>query len=325
MLRIDGISVRYAGTAVDVVEDVSLSIDEGAAMGLVGESGSGKSTLARAVVGLTSVATGTITVDGTDVTNARRAALAHLREKVQMVFQDPYASLHPRMTVGDALREAVRVRRKLSGGESDAEVSRLLDLVGLESRFSDRYPFELSGGQRQRVAIARALAPRPRVLLLDEPTASLDVSVQATVLNLLRDLRSELGLTFLAISHDLAVIRYLCDTVAVMQLGSIRETGPTAAVLAEPWHHYTAALLDAVPRLGGGGGSRTVLQGEPSDAAHRPPGCSFHPRCPAGPGRVEGHERCATEVPQLSGDARAVACHFPLHSAESAEISAHPH
>ncbi len=320
MLRIENLSVRYPATSVDVVEDVSVSIGEGAAMGLVGESGSGKSTLARAVVGLTPVRAGTVTVDGVDVTNARRGALAHLRARVQMVFQDPYASLHPKMTVSDALGEAVRVRRRLTGSELEREIARLLDLVGLQSRFTDRYPFELSGGQRQRVAIARALAPQPRVLLLDEPTASLDVSVQATVLNLLRDLRSELGLTYLAISHDLAVIRYLCDTVAVMQLGSIRETGPTAAVLAEPWHHYTAALLDAVPRLGGSKGRRMVLSGEPADAAHRPPGCSFHPRCPAGPGRVEGHERCATDVPELTSsadDERAVACHFPLREASA--------
>ena len=321
MLRIDGVSVRYPGGKVDVVEDVTLSIDEGAALGLVGESGSGKSTLARAVVGLASVRAGTVTVGGTDVTNAKRTALGHLRANVQMVFQDPYASLHPKMTVSDALGEAVRVRRKLSGDDLETEVARLLELVGLQTRFSDRYPFELSGGQRQRVAIARALAPQPRVLLLDEPTASLDVSVQATVLNLLRELRAELGLTYLAISHDLAVIRYLCDTVAVMQLGSIRETGPTPAVLAQPWHHYTAALLDAVPRLGGSEGRRVVLSGEPSDAAHRPSGCSFHPRCPAGPDRVEGHERCATDVPRLIGDEhageeRAVACHFPLSTSQ---------
>lgn len=312
MLAVDGLCVRYRGTSFDVVEDVTLDIDRGMSLGLVGESGSGKSTVAKAIVGLTAVRSGKVTVDGVDVTNARGKNLAHLRATVQMVFQDPNASLHPRMTVGDAIGEAVRVRRRMSGTELSAEVSRLLELVGMQTRFLDRYPFELSGGQRQRVAIARALAPEPRLVILDEPTASLDVSVQATVLNLLRDLQAELGLTYLAISHDLAVIRYLCEHIAVMQLGTIKEYGPTDVVLTAPRHHYTAALLDAVPRLGVRTRTRTVLHGEPSDASVRPSGCSFHPRCPVGPGVVKGHERCATEVPHLMGEPHAVACHFPI-------------
>lgn len=312
MLRLDEVCVRYPGGKADVVERVSLHVPEGAALGLVGESGSGKSTLARAVVGLTRVTSGSIHVAGTDVTNPKRDALAHLRATAQMVFQDPNASLHPRMTVGDAVAEAVTVRRKQSGPELTAEVVRLLDLVGLPSRFVDRFPFEMSGGQLQRVAIARALAAKPRLLLLDEPTASLDVSVQATVLNLLRELRAELGLTYLAISHDLAVIHYLCGEIAVMQLGSIKETGPASAVLKSPLHHYTAALVDAVPRLSGRKTDRIVLHGDPSDASARPSGCSFHPRCPAGPMMVEGHEICALEVPELVGDPHAVACHFPI-------------
>ena len=312
MLRLDDVSIRYSGSHVDVVDRVSIDIAEGAALGLVGESGSGKSTVARAIVGLTSVRNGSVTVAGSDVTNAKGAALAHVRATVQMVFQDPNASLHPRMTVGDAVAEAVTVRRRLSGAGLESEVARLLDLVGLPARFVDRFPFELSGGQRQRVAIARALAPQPKLLLLDEPTASLDVSVQATVLNLLRELQRELGLTYLAISHDLAVIRYLCDRVAVMELGSIKEAGPATEMFAAPRHHYTAALLDAVPRLAGRRTERIVLRGDPSDASERPPGCSFHLRCPAGPGAVDGHERCAVEVPALAGDPHAVACHFPL-------------
>jgi len=313
MLHLDDISIRYPGSLADVVERVTLDIPEGAALGLVGESGSGKSTVARAIVGLTPVRGGSVTVAGTDVTNARGAALAHVRANVQMVFQDPNASLHPRMTIGDAVAEAVLVRRqKLSGSYLDAEVGRLLDLVGLPARFLDRFPFELSGGQRQRVAIARALAPQPKLLLLDEPTASLDVSIQATVLNLLRDLQRELGLTYLAISHDLAVMRYLCDRIAVMELGSIKESGPATEMFAAPRHHYTAALLDAVPRLSGRTTERIVLRGDPSDASERPPGCRFHLRCPAGPGAVEGHERCAVDVPALDGSPHAVACHFPL-------------
>lgn len=312
MLRLEDVSIRYSGSRCDVVEHVTLEVPEGAALGLVGESGSGKSTLARAIVGLTRVRSGHVHVAGKDVTNARGASLAHVRANVQMVFQDPNASLHPRMSIGDAVAEAVTVRRKMRGKHLDEEVGRLLDLVGLPTRFLDRFPFELSGGQRQRVAVARALAPQPRLLLLDEPTASLDVSIQATVLNLLRDLRRELGLTYLAISHDLAVIHYLCDNIAVMQLGSIKETGPTAMVLASPLHHYTAALLDAVPRLGGRTSERIVLRGDPSDASDRPPGCSFHLRCPVGPGMVEGHERCAVDVPALEGSPHAVACHFPI-------------
>lgn len=320
MLRLDDVSIRYGASRADVVEHVTLAVAEGGSLGLVGESGSGKSTLARAIVGLTRVKSGHVHVAGTEVTNARGAALAHIRANVQMVFQDPNASLHPRMSVGDAIAEAVAVRRKLRSRLLDDEVGRLLDLVGLPSRFVDRFPFELSGGQRQRVAVARALAPQPRLLLLDEPTASLDVSVQATVLNLLRDLRRELRLTYLAISHDLAVIHYLCDSIAVMQLGSIKETGPTGTVLGSPLHHYTAALLDAVPRLEGRSGARIVLQGDPSDASERPPGCSFHLRCPAGPGIVAGHERCAVDVPQLTGAPHAVACHFPVGAAPAPVI-----
>lgn len=312
MLRLDEVSVRYPGSRTDVVERVSLHVAEGAALGLVGESGSGKSTLARAIVGLTRVSGGTVQVAGTDVTNAKGAPLSHLRATTQMVFQDPNASLHPRMTIGEAVAEAVTVRAGLRGPSLSTEVARLLELVGLPARFLDRYPFEMSGGQLQRVAIARALAARPRLLLLDEPTASLDVSVQATVLNLLRELRAELGLTYLAISHDLAVIHYLCGEIAVMQLGSIKETGPAAQVLNAPLHHYTAALVDAVPRLEGRKADRIVLHGDPSDASERPSGCSFHPRCPAGPGVVPGHERCALEVPELRGDPHAVACHFPI-------------
>lgn len=314
MLGVSGLCVRYPGRDFDVVENVDLRIPRGSALGLVGESGSGKSTVARAIVGLVRARSGTIEVAGRDVTNAKGPALRHLRSSAQMVFQDPNASLHPRMTIHEAIGEAVRVRRRVGGRELDREIRRLLELVGLQDRFLDRYPFELSGGQRQRVAIARALAPRPELIVLDEPTASLDVSVQATVLNLLRDLQDELGLTYLAISHDLAVIRYLCERIAVMQLGSIKEAGPTAEVLGSPRHHYTAALLDAVPRLGGRRGGRTVLHGEPSDASNRPPGCSFHPRCPVGPHAVPGHGICAVEVPELSGEPHAVACHFPLGS-----------
>lgn len=312
MLHLEQLCVRYPRGVADVVQRVDLDIAEGGSLGLVGESGSGKSTVARAIVGLVASSSGRIMLAGNDVSNARGAALTQVRSTVQMVFQDPNSSLHPRMSIDDALSEAVLVRRKFSARDLETETVRLLDLVGLSARFLDRYPFELSGGQRQRVAIARALAVEPRVILLDEPTASLDVSVQATVLNLLRDLRTELGLTYLAISHDLAVMRYLCDRIAVMELGAIKEIGPASDMFANPRHHYTAALIDAVPRLGGRTGTRIVLRGDPSDAADRPSGCSFHLRCPAGPDVIADHARCRSDVPQLDDAPHSVACHFPV-------------
>ncbi|MFG3102241.1 ABC transporter ATP-binding protein [Streptomyces sp. NPDC048182] len=225
-MNISDVTVRYGSfTAVD---GVGLEVAEGGATGLVGESGSGKSTLARAVAGLVPYR-GAITGVG----------------RVQMVFQDPYASLDPRMTVGDSVAEGVRVPRAGRAGE----VARLLDLVSLPAGHAAKYPRELSGGQRQRVAVARALAARPDLLIADEITSALDVSVQGAVLNLVRELRAELGLTLLFISHDLAVVRYVCDTVAVLRHGRLVESGPVQDVIDAPRHVYTKALLDAVPRL----------------------------------------------------------------------------
>ncbi|MYU06006.1 ATP-binding cassette domain-containing protein [Streptomyces sp. SID8366] len=227
-MNISNVTVRFGSfTAVD---DVSLTVAVGHVTGLVGESGSGKSTLARAVAGLTPYE-GTIS--------------GVARGRVQMVFQDPYSSLNPRMSVGDAIAEGVRVPRK----ERSAEIVRLLELVSLPASYAPKYPRELSGGQRQRVAVARALAARPEVLIADEITSALDVSVQGAVLNLMRDLRTELGLTMLFISHNLAVVRYVCDAVAVMRHGRLLESGPVDEVIGTPRHPYTRALLDAVPRL----------------------------------------------------------------------------
>lgn len=230
-MNIAHLTVRFGSfTAVD---DVSLTVARGEVTGLVGESGSGKSTLARAVAGLTPYQ-GTIS--------------AVARGHVQMVFQDPHASLNPRMRVGDAIAEGLRVPRP----QRPAEIARLLDLVALPASYAAKYPRELSGGQRQRVAIARALAARPEVLIADEITSALDVSVQGAVLNLIRDLRAELGLTMLFISHNLAVVRYVCDAVAVMRHGRLVEAGPVDEVITTPRHAYTRALLDAVPRLARG-------------------------------------------------------------------------
>ncbi|MEV0581392.1 ATP-binding cassette domain-containing protein [Nonomuraea sp. NPDC050310] len=229
-LVVEGLSVRYGSFLA--VDDVSFSVPPGGVLGLVGESGSGKSTVARAVVGLVEPSAGTITGA------ARR----------QLVFQDPYASLNPRMTVGAALAEAAMLAGVPRAGRP-AEIARLLDLVALEPATAARHPRELSGGQRQRVAIARALALDPGVLIADEITSALDVSVQGAVLNLVRDLRTELGLSMLFISHNLAVVRYVCDEVAVMRRGAIVERGPVAQVLAAPAHDYTRELVEAVPTL----------------------------------------------------------------------------
>ena len=313
MLAVEHLTARYPGTEVDVVSDVSFGVPVGGTLGLVGESGSGKSTLARAVVGLLELrGPSRVEVDGMDVTPGGPAERKHLRRRVQMVFQDPAASLHPRMRVGAAIAEAAGVAPGRSRADAAQQVPRLLDLVGLSKGLGERYPFELSGGQRQRVAIARALAAEPRILLLDEVTASLDVSVQATVLNLLKDLQTELGLTYLAISHDLAVMRYLCDEIAVMESGTIKERAAGDVLFESPRHPYTAALMDAVPRLDRTEERSFLLVGEPRDAAHRARGCSFHPRCPVGPEVREGRSRCVDEVPELLGDSHPVACHFPL-------------
>lgn len=228
MLNVNELTVRFG--SFTAVRGVSLQVPKRSVCGLVGESGSGKSTLARAVAGLTPHQG---TVSGVE------------RGRVQMVFQDPYSSLNPRMCIGDAIAEGTRVPR----AQRPAEVTRLLDLVSLPAGYASKYPRELSGGQRQRVAIARALAARPEVLIADEITSALDVSVQGAVLNLIRDLRIELGLTMLFISHNLAVVRYVCDTVAVMRHGEMVEFGPVENVIATPRHEYTRTLLDAIPRL----------------------------------------------------------------------------
>lgn len=254
MLEIRGMVVQYGGRPpFRAVDDVNLSVPAGTTVGLVGESGSGKSTLARSVVCLTRVTGGQVLLAGQDVTNARGATLSTLRRQVQMVFQDPFASLNPRMEIGAVVREAVSVRmgEASSSAACRAAGAELLDLVGVPRSAAERYPHQLSGGQLQRVAIARALALQPEVLLLDEITASLDVSVQARILNLLRGLQRELDLSILYISHDLSVVRYLTDSLYVMRHGVIVESGSSDEMFAAPQHPYTKSLLSAVPRLGG--------------------------------------------------------------------------
>jgi len=288
------------------VDGVDLQVMPGEALGLVGESGSGKSTLARAIVGLQPLSRGSIRFEGTTLPASRSRPQ---RRRIQMVFQDPYSSLNPRMTVHQVLRELLRVHHVVPKDRVDERCRELLDLVGLRHDSLDSYPRQFSGGQRQRVAIARALALQPDVLVADEPVSALDVSVQATILNLLRDLQRELGLTLLFIAHNLAVVRHLCDRVAVMYLGRIVEVARTEELFANPRHPYTQGLLQAIPRLQPGRASEAVaVEGDPPSPMNLPTGCRFHPRCPL------SQPICHTDDPGLTaGPATSehiAACHF---------------
>ncbi|MEU6674577.1 oligopeptide/dipeptide ABC transporter ATP-binding protein [Streptomyces sp. NPDC046925] len=316
-LVFDGVSVRYGSRrhALTAVDGAHLTVPSGQVVGLVGESGSGKSTLARAAVGLAPLAAGRILLDGNDVRGLRGR-----HRPLQMVFQDPYSSLDPRMSIGDSVAEALPRERGRGGAARRAEVARLLEQVNLGPDRMPMLPGQLSGGQRQRVALARALAGQPRVVIADEITSALDVSVQGTVLNLVRDVQRQMNLTMLFISHDLAVVRYLSDHIAVMYLGRIVEAGPTEEVLADPRHPYTRDLLAAVPRrnpppgLGAepAAGADVLMAGEPADPHHPPPGCHYHPRCPAGPRVHAGRDVCSTRDPAADAAARPhrAACHF---------------
>ncbi len=316
-LRFEDVTVRY-GTgrrAMKAVDGVSLTVPSGQVVGLVGESGSGKSTLARAAVGLAPVAAGRVLLDGKE---ANHRTPGRAGRPVQMVFQDPYASLDPRMRVGDSVAEAIPRAAADGTGGRRAEVTRLFGLVGLDAGHVFARPAELSGGQRQRVALARALAGRPEVVIADEITSSLDVSVQGTVLNLVRDLQRQMRLGMLFISHNLAVVRYVSDVIAVMYLGRIVECGPAHEVLADPRHPYTRELLAAAPRRDGyawetaGEGDGTVTDVEPPDPHHVPTGCRFHPRCPVGPLVLSGRTDCLTLDPSSGAADRvhSTACHF---------------
>jgi peptide/nickel transport system ATP-binding protein len=289
------------------VDGVGLVVPRGRVVGLVGESGSGKSTLARAIVGLHPVESGRVLVGGVDVTRRKVG-----QRGVQMVFQDTYGSLNPRMTVADIVREGL-VRHE-SGRPADvrAELVSVLAAVSLDERYLDRRPRELSGGQRQRVAIARALAVGSRVLIADEITSALDVSVQAQVLNLLRDVVRDNDLSMLFISHNLAVINFICDDVAVMHCGSVVERAATDDLFSAPQHPYTRSLLAAVPRLRGGSRETWLASGEPVDPRHAPTGCRFHPQCPVGPAAHPDRIECITIDPRDGAPGRAhhSSCHF---------------
>ncbi|MEU4388174.1 oligopeptide/dipeptide ABC transporter ATP-binding protein [Promicromonospora sp. NPDC023805] len=336
--------LRRSTGAVKAVDGVSLTLERGRTLGLVGESGSGKSTLARVLVGIEAPTSGQVLVDGEDVVGLSRAGRKQLRRDVQMVFQDPYTSLNPRMSVSEIVGEPFAIHGIDPAGGRRAAVGELLELVGLDPDHASRYPHQFSGGQRQRVGIARALALRPKILVCDEPVSALDVSVQGQVINLLEDLQAELGLSYLFVAHDLGVVRHIAHDVAVMYLGRIVEQGPEAAVYDGAQHPYTQALLSAVPvpdpsirlvtptpsvEVGGGA---IVLEGDPPSPVDPPSGCPFHTRCWLAPALPDARTApsadrpetglrliptvCETEQPALvvrdgsAGGSHVAACHF---------------
>jgi peptide/nickel transport system ATP-binding protein len=294
------------------VDGVDLTVPDRSTVGLVGESGSGKSTLVRALSGLTPLADGEVLLDGAPVRKRYGGRAIDSRRRVQMIFQDPFASLNPRMTVGEAIGEAVTVRGGAGRGMRRTEAQRYLELVHLDPQLAAQRPSRLSGGQRQRVAIARALAARPEVLIADEITSSLDVSVQSAVLNLMRELRDELGISMIFVSHNLATVRFVSETIAVMYLGRIVEAGPTDSVVADPQHPYTRALLAAVPTLSEPAPILDPDLGEPPDPHQPPPGCHFHPRCPIGPSVFPDRRVCVERDPREGAEERRhqTFCHF---------------
>jgi len=305
-----GVVVARQVGAVRAVDGVSFTIRRGETLGLVGESGSGKTTTGRALLRLVEPTGGRVTFDGIDVTAASAADLRRLRRRMQMVFQDPYSSLNPRRNVGNIVAEPLRVHEVASGRDLDRRVGELLDIVGLPPGASARYPHEFSGGQRQRIGLARAVALNPDLVVADEPVSALDVSIQAQILNLLRDLQGRLGLTYLFIAHDLAVVRHVADRIAVMYLGGLVEVSDAGELVTNPLHPYTRALLSAVPIPDPAVESsreRIILHGDMPSPAAPPPGCRFHTRCP-----WVQPERCADEVPALRplASGHLAACHY---------------
>lgn len=286
------------------VDGVSFTLNKGETLALVGESGCGKSTVARLLTGLYSLTRGEILFDGQSLKSMDKTSQKSMRKRRQMIFQDPYASLNPRWRVGRIIAEPLVTHTDMSRAQQDAKVAELLTQVGLNPSDAQRYPHQFSGGQRQRISIARALALQPEFIVCDEPTSALDVSVQAQVLNLMKDLQRELGLTYLFISHNLAVVHHVADRVGVMYLGRIVEIAPRDDLFAQPRHPYTRMLLGAIPDMSGAGKSRIPVAGEVPNPLNPPSGCTFHPRCPL------ANDRCRREAPALlQTGPQEVACH----------------
>jgi oligopeptide transport system ATP-binding protein len=302
-----GFLLRHQTGNVKAVDGVTLDVRRGEVLGLVGESGCGKSTLARTILQLVPATAGTVILEGRNLTTATAAELLAARRDLQMIFQDPFASLNPRLTVFATLAEPLIVHRTVPADQVAGRVAGLMAKVGLAPRDLKKYPHEFSGGQRQRIAIARALALEPKVIIADEPVSALDVSIQAQILNLLARLCREMNLALVFIAHDLSVVKHISDRVAVMYLGKIVELGPAADVIERPRHPYTRALVSAIPTPDPDverAKTRVVLPGDPPSPLHPPAGCAFHPRCP------QVREKCRTAVPPLvpAGPGRVAAC-----------------
>lgn len=316
LLTVDNLSVRFpvrsgwvtrANNHVSAVDGVSFTLDRGRTLGIVGESGCGKTTMGLAVMRLIEPSGGDIHFDGDDVRAMDRVARRQLRRRMQIIFQDPYSSLNPRCSIGRSLATPLRIHGLHNGSALTERVAQILDRVGLTPDFAKRFPHELSGGQRQRVGIARALALQPDLIVADEPVSALDVSIQAQILNLLVDLQVELGLSYIFISHDLAVVEHMCDEIIVMYLGRIVERAPYHLLYAAAKHPYTQALLAAVPSVDPGKRGATIrLQGDMPSPINAPPGCRFHPRCPM------AMSRCTVEIPAPVdfGEGHVAACHL---------------